>query len=319
MMAESKRTEPVGSAPAQDSGVKIKSPITSKEAEEQGIPARTPPPPPETCKYCGGALYYEGIVLPLTGRRPEVVFWSPTPRRCSCDKATAFWVKHDAEEERKRLEEQVTEENRHRQKKIERLLGKSGIKKRFQQRTFDRFIADTAERRRCLRTAKEYADRFAEKLVSGDGLYIEGPNGTGKTHLAAAIALQLIASGVPVVCKTAGDLLADVKNAFDNGAVSEAVILRAYKDADLLVIDDLGKEMCTDWSMSTLYAILNDRYEDLKPTIITTNYGADDLIAALTPKGNDGAKAKAIVSRLRENAQVVTMDWEDYRAKGGTT
>lgn len=80
--------------------------------------------------------------------------------------------------------------------------------------------------------------------------------------------------------------------------------------------EDLGKEQCTDWSVSTLYSILNDRYEDMKPTIITTNYNADELVRALTPKGGDGTKARAIISRLREVSTVITMAWPDYRTGG---
>ena len=85
-----------------------------------------------------------------------------------------------------------------------------------------------------------------------------------------------------------------------------------------MIIDDLGKEQCSDWSMSTLYSILNDRYEDMKPTIVTTNYNADALVAALTPKGFDNTKIVAIISRLREVSTVMTMAWEDIRGKEET-
>ena len=129
--------------------------------------------------------------------------------------------------------------------------------------------------------------------------------------------MQLIGCGVPVVCKTSGDLLADIKEAFDSGDATEYEILKAYKTVDLLIVDDLGKEQCTEWSVSTLYSILNDRYEDMKPTIITTNYNADELVRALTPKGGDCTKARAIISRLREVSTVITMAWADYRAGGG--
>ena len=58
------------------------------------------------------------------------------------------------------------------------------------------------------------------------------------------------------------------------------------------------------------------KYEDMKPTIITTNYNADELVRALTPKGGDGTKARAIISRLREVSTVITMAWPDYRTGG---
>jgi DNA replication protein DnaC len=249
-MAEEHRE---ASNPARGSEGKIKSILTSKEADELGIPSRTPAPEPETCKFCGAPLYYEGIIVPF-GKRPEIMIWNKAPQRCTCDKASAYWAKYDAEQERKRIEEERAEENRRKAAKINRLLGSSGIKNRCQQRTFDRFVADTPERKRCLRVAKEYADNFLAKLASGDGLYIEGTNGTGKTHLAAAIGLQLIEQGIPVVCKTSSDMLGDIKKAFDGGEASEYEVLKAYKDVDLLIIDDLGKEQCTDWSVSTLYS-----------------------------------------------------------------
>ena len=95
-------------------------------------------------------------------------------------------------------------------------------------------------------------------------------------------------------------------------------MLDIYKRVDLLIIDDLGKEQCSDWSMSTLYSILNDRYEDMKPTIVTTNYNADSLANALTPKGFDNTKIVAIISRLRETSTVMTMAWADIRGREET-
>ena len=105
----------------------------------------------------------------------------------------------------------------------------------------------------------------------------------------------------------------DIKSAYDKGIVTEREILSIYKEVPLLIVDDLGKEQCTDWSISTLYSIINERYEKMLPTIITTNYNIDDLIRALTPKGYDNLKAKAIISRLREVSKALTMVWDDFR------
>lgn len=285
---------------------------TSKDILAGGYNCQREIPEPVECEFCGRKLYHEALVMGRT-----VLMFAPFPQRCTCDRAKAKWAEADAEETRQKAEAEKEAAQAKRRAKIERLLGRSGIKKRFQQRTFANFIRDTPERRRCYDTAKTYADSFPQRAERGEGLYIEGTYGTGKTHLAAAIALQLIGCGVPVVCKTSGDLLADIKEAFDSGGATEYEILKAYKTVDLLILDDLGKEQCTEWSVSTLYAILNDRYEDMKPTIITTNYNADELVRALTPKGGDGTKARAIISRLREVSTVITMAWADYRAGGG--
>ena len=283
--------------------------VTPQEAKERGIQWRVAPPEPQVCQFCGQPIQPQGIVL-----QNMVFLWRPNVR-CTCEKAVTYWQEYDRKQAEEKARKEGEERRRAMQNRIDRLLGNSGIKKRFQQRTFPNFRTDTPGRQKNYRVAKEYADNFAYHKAKGDGLYIEGTNGTGKTHLAAAIALQLIGEGIPVICKTSSDLLLDVKKAFDNEGVTEAQVLDAYKKVDLLIIDDLGKEQCSDWSMSTLYSILNDRYEDMKPTIVTTNYNTDGLINALTPKGFDNTKIVAIISRLRETSTVMTMAWEDCRGK----
>ena len=282
--------------------------ISSDEAARNGIPSRQPVPQPDICQFCGKVMYRTGIVID-----GMVWFWKPSPERCDCDKSVRYWQEIDAQKkaEDDRRKEALRKEKQ--QERVEHLLGECGIKKRFQQRTFAHFRCDTAERTDAYIKAKSYADNFASHSRKGEGLYIEGTNGTGKTHLAAAIALQLISQGTPVICKTAGDMLSDIKRAFSQPEAREHEILGVYKGIDLLVIDDLGKEQCTEWSISTLYSIINDRYEDMKPTIVTTNYNANGLIDALTPKGGDNTKSRAIISRLREVNKVITMAWRDYR------
>lgn len=242
-----------------------------------------------------------------------MLIWQPLLPRCDCEQAAAYWRDYDRREEERKAAEAEEKRRKAMQERVNRLLGKSGIKKRFQQRTFPNFRCDTPGRIKNYRIAKEYADNFSYHRAKGDGLYIEGTNGTGKTHLAAAIALQLIGEGIPVICKTSSDLLLDIKKSFYDSTVSEAQVLDIYKRVDLLIIDDLGKEQCSDWSMSTLYSILNDRYEDMKPTIVTTNYNAEGLASALAPKGFDNTKIVAIISRLRETSTVMTMAWDDIR------
>lgn len=223
---------------------------TSKDILAGGYNCQREIPEPVECEFCGRKLYHEALVMGRT-----VLMFAPFPQRCTCEQAKAKWAEADAEEARQKAEAEKEAAQAKRRAKIERLLGRSGIKKRFQQRTFANFIRDTPERRRCYDTAKTYADSFPQRAERGEGLYIEGTYGTGKTHLAAAIALQLIGCGVPVVCKTSGDLLADIKEAFDSGDATEYEILKAYKTVDLLIVDDLGKEQCTEWSVSTLYSI----------------------------------------------------------------
>lgn len=283
---------------------------TSKEVEELGIPSTQPVPKPEKCKYCGKTLYYECVVL-----MGQAMIWNLEKPRCDCEKAVAFWKGWDAKQEKIKKEKELAEEQELRKQKIESILGKSGIKKRYLSRTIDSFSV-TAENKRSFEVATDYIKNFREYFTQGKGLYLEGPCGTGKTHLAIAIALVIINTGVPVICKTSIDILGDIKRCYErNSEVTEEEVLEAYKTVDLLIIDDLGKEQVTEWSVPVLYSILNERYEALLPTIITTNYNTTALAEKLSAKG-DAETATAIISRFVESSKRVTMSWADYRRKG---
>lgn len=283
---------------------------TSKEVEELGIPSTQPVPKPEKCKYCGKTLYYECVVL-----MGQAMIWNLEKPRCDCEKAVAFWKGWDAKQEKIKKEKELAEEQELRKQRIESILGKSGIKKRYLSRTIDSFSV-TAENKRSFEVATDYIKNFREYFTQGKGLYLEGPCGTGKTHLAIAIALAIINTGVPVICKTSIDILGDIKRCYErNSEVTEEEVLEAYKTVDLLIIDDLGKEQVTEWSVPVLYSILNERYEALLPTIITTNYNTTALAEKLSAKG-DTETATAIISRFVESSKRVTMSWADYRRKG---
>lgn len=283
---------------------------TSKEVEELGIPSTQPVPKPEKCKYCGKTLYYECVVL-----MGQAMLWNLEKPRCDCEKAVAFWKGWDAKQEKIKKEKELAEEQELRKQKIESILGKSGIKKRYLSRTIDSFSV-TAENKRSFEVATDYIKNFREYFTQGKGLYLEGSCGTGKTHLAIAIALAIINTGVPVICKTSIDILGDIKRCYErNSEVTEEEVLEAYKTVDLLIIDDLGKEQVTEWSVPVLYSILNERYEALLPTIITTNYNTTALAEKLSVRG-DTETATAIISRFVESSKRVTMAWADYRRKG---
>lgn len=281
---------------------------TSKEVMELGIPSDEPIPKPKTCKYCGKTLYHECIVI--AGK--ALVWWLNQPQRCDCAKAVEFWKRWDAKQEELRKAQAIAEEQEQKRQKIEAILGRSGIKKRYLSRSFENFIVNDVNRK-AYEIAKSYVDNWQENKDKGEGLYFEGTCGTGKTHLAVAIAMKLINQGVPVICKTSIDLLASIKQSYErDSTVNEEDIIEAYNTVDLLVIDDLGKERATEWSVPILYRIINDRYENMLPTVITTNYNTDDLIDKLNAS-NDNEKAEAIISRFKGSASCVTMAWEDYR------
>lgn len=281
---------------------------TSKEAEERGFPFKTPAPEPKTCRYCGKTLYHEGIWY-----AGVIYIWQKYPQRCDCPSAQEYWRRKDEKDRVKKLTEEEEAERKRRAERMQGLMDESGMKRRFMNRTFETYKTDTPEREKAYNVSRSYAENFDAAFKRGNGLYIMGGNGTGKTHLAAAIAIDLMRREIPVIFRNSVTLMQELRDKLDHPDESIHGFYRSLREADLLIIDDLGKERCTEWTMSELYGIVNDRYEDMRPTIITTNYSPDNLAAALIPSGGDRTKIDAVVSRLRESCAVIVLDGEDYR------
>ncbi len=104
-------------------------------------------------------------------------------------------------------------------------------------------------------------------------LYLWGGVGSGKTHVVVALMRGLILKGkTNQFFKNVPDLLSDIRNSFREGAAeNDSDIINRYSQFQYLVLDDLGAEKESEYSMTALYMILNHRYENNKITIITSN------------------------------------------------
>lgn len=306
--------------------------IHPNEAKAQGYIYNTEPPAPEPCPFCGRMLYHYGAIMPMDKR---VFTWFEEPERCTCPEAVEYWKQQEAAQKAAEAAEKRRKEQERIQASIGKLIKDSGIQGRFLNRTFDRYIVDDPDRAVAIRkskaynAAKRYADSFPIMLPTKDecgkvtppakernSLFISGTKGTGKTHLAASIANQLIHGGTPVICMTMIDLLTRIKQTFDRpGEATEAEIMRIYEEVPLLIIDDIGTEQPTTWGITQIYTIINARYEAYMPIIITTNYSGENLIRRMTPDRDDGVTAAKIISRLTEMCSGIEMIWDDWRTK----
>lgn len=120
-----------------------------------------------------------------------------------------------------------------------------------------------------LQIALNHATQFAQNPEGW--LLFAGTYGSGKTHLAAAIANQALAYGTPVLFLTVPDLLDWLRFSYSDRESSFEERFEEIRTMRLLVLDDLGTQNTTPWAEEKLYQILNHRYTHRLPTVITTN------------------------------------------------
>lgn len=120
-----------------------------------------------------------------------------------------------------------------------------------------------------LEQANNQAQQFAQKA---DGwLLLQGGFGCGKTHLAAAIANFTVSLGVPTLFITVPDLLDALRFAYDNPESTFEQRFEEIRTAPLLIMDDFGTQNATAWAQEKLFQIMNYRYINRLPLVVTTN------------------------------------------------
>lgn len=206
------------------------------------------------------------------------------------------------EQDRQRLMQSDLERRR-----IEGLFQRAGIPPRFQSRTFDNYQVDNDGQARALRKAKAYADGWRHSVAAGTSLIFSGNAGTGKTHLACAIANHLIAQGVSAVFTTVSDAMRAIKRTYDaDSQMTELQAIQAFVDPGLLILDEVGANRGTEYEVQLVFDIINKRYENCRPTIILTNLDPEALRQCL---------GERVVDRLREGGgKLVAFTWESFRA-----
>lgn len=190
----------------------------------------------------------------------------------------------------------------YRLKKINSLLGTSRVGNRFKNRTFEAFNINS-KNQNAYQKCKDYAAGFPHK--DGQGLILIGDYGTGKTHLAVAVLHELLRKDVAGLFATVPELLEEIRKTFNGDKGNEkSDLLHLIKTAEFLILDDLGAEKASDWVREQLFMIINARYEDMLPTVITSNMLIDELEKQI------GART---VSRIIEMCDGIMLDGDDYR------
>jgi DNA replication protein DnaC len=169
----------------------------------------------------------------------------------------------------------------------------TGIGRRFLEVSFERQPIVSLDQV-VLRQVRAFVRSLEDNLDAGRGLWFDGPVGTGKTSLAILVAKTAKQAGRSYAVYPVPRLLAEIKRTFDRDASDSYLgFFHRLCSVDLLVLDDLGAEKQTEWVLEQLYSIVNERWQDRRSIVVTTNIPDQD------PE-SPGQALRATVRELRE-------------------
>lgn len=239
------------------------------------------------CKICHDSWF--------TGR--EVHFWIYWTGKEFCDCELGKSTK----EKWKQEPAQIESFRKYKMEKVERLLAKSQVWPRFRSKRF----SDLKDSPKLLELCQKYVDNFKEYKEHGWWLYFWGNIWSWKTHAATAVCNELIEKHLTeILFVNMSDAANRVKDSFSDNRSNDSDLFEDMKKAELLVIDDIGVEKVTEWLTEQLFLVINHRYENNLPIVVTSNQSLQDLGTLHKPQ---------IASRLDEMCKSVKFTWKDRR------
>lgn len=185
-------------------------------------------------------------------------------------------------------------------------LGEANIPERFKDRTLASYKTAGDGQKRALAFANAYVEQFATVSETGRSAIFCGKPGTGKTHLSIGIALAVMGAGKSALFTTVQRMVRRMKETFRKDSEdSERDVLNMLTYPDLLIIDEIGVQFGSEFEKNLMFDILNERYENRKPTLLLSNLTAQEVKVFL---------GERIYDRLKEDGgQCVSFDWNSYR------
>lgn len=208
--------------------------------------------------------------------------------------------------------EKIRQDDAARQRNISLLLDRLDIPSRFESCTLQNYEPVNDDAKRVLKVCQAYASRWPERLQKGGGLVMCGKPGTGKNHLALAIARHAITEHQSsAVFTTALRIARAYKSTWSKGAENtEDDVIRYFTKPDLLIIDEVGVQFGSDAEKLIMFEIINTRYERMKPTILISNQTKEELAAFI---------GERVIDRMSDGGGcTLSFTWDSYRSKGAS-
>lgn len=236
------------------------------------------------CEFCGKELQPIGFDYLYVNISEDCIEYE----RCDCSKSKDYWKEIDNKE--------YEQQKRNRIRNIINIIYKQNyIGRKLQEMNLENFYFDSSNKY-VLDIVNDYINKNKDAMKS-DSLIIMGKSDTGKTHLAAAIANKLIENDKIVLMERLTNLLDRIRETYENNTKSENELIEIYSNADMLIIDDLGTEKISNWALEKLYTIIQNRYENGLPIIITTRFNKQGLIERFS-YSKDPDLVDAIIAKL---------------------
>ncbi len=193
---------------------------------------------------------------------------------------------------------------------IARYHSELNLSKRFKNCTLDSFTAKTKEQKEVKKKIVNYLSRWPDV----GGVVMIGGVGTGKTHLSSALCSALCDKEVPAITTTVNRIIREVRSCWGNrkptdnynNELSESDIILKHTEVSFLVIDEIGSQYGSDSEKIIINEIINDRYEQEKPTVVIGNLTRSEINDIL---------GERVYDRLMHNGIELIFGWDSQRKK----